>query len=159
MKKLTLSVIAIAVLAASCVSTSGNTNTINAVKFVDVVPDKEWKLSEVYVNGKTTGFNRNSLSSGLTEMYTISFNPELVSGAGAPNRYTAPYTVGKNQTINIALVRATLMASINEPAGLKEHDFFTYIQNAYKWDIVKENLELYSKVENGSLEIRLVFSL
>jgi heat shock protein HslJ len=153
MKGLTLSVIAIAVFAMSCASTNV------PVGFSGSVPDKEWKLTEVYINGRTTGFNRNSLNnSGLPEMYTLRFNSEIVSGAGVPNRYTAPYTVGENKTISIALVRATLMANINEPANLREHDFFNYVQNVYKWDIINEKLELYSKLENGS-EIKLVFSL
>jgi heat shock protein HslJ len=164
MKELTLSLIIAAVLVISCASipAASATDTANfgdmQVGFSMSIPDKDWKLIEVNINGSNTGFRRNSLdSNGLSEVYTLNFNSEIVSGVGAPNRYTAPYTVGENNTISIALVRATLMASIFELAALKEYDFFSYIQNAYKWDIINENLELYSKLENGS-EIKLVFS-
>lgn len=145
---------AIAVLAVSCATT-----TITTTANFSDVPDKEWKLIEVYINGRNTGFNRNSLARGVyPEMYTLSFNAELISGTGAPNRYTAPYTTGENRTIKIALVRATLMAAISENSSLREYDYFSYVQNVYEWNIVNDNLELHSKLENNS-EVRLVFSL
>jgi heat shock protein HslJ len=153
MKKLTLSVIVIVALAMSCTSTADIPGG-----FSGNVPDKEWKLTEVYISGRNTGFNRNTLvSAGAGGMFTLRFDSEVISGTGAPNRYNAPYTAGENKTISIAMVRATLMANINEPSSLREYDFFNYLQNAYKWDIVNNNLELLSRPDGR--EIRLVFSL
>jgi heat shock protein HslJ len=153
MKEFTLSVIIVAVLAMSCTSTAGIPSG-----FSGSVLNKEWKLIEVYISGRNTGFNRNTLvGTGAGEMFTLRFDSEVISGTGAPNRYSAPYTTGENKTISIALVRATLMANINEPSSLKEYDFFNYLQNAYKWDIANNNLELFSRLDGR--EMRLVFSL
>ena len=151
MKRCILSIMISAVVAVSCAS-------VTAAGSSNEIPEKEWKLIEVYVNGRNTGFNRASLNRGGAEMFTLTFKEGMVGGAGAPNRYNAPYTAGENKTVSIALVRATLMASILEPSSLREHDFFNYIQGAYKWNVINNNFELYSKLENGS-EIRLVFSL
>jgi heat shock protein HslJ len=150
MKKLTLAAIIIAVSVISCVST-------NTADFSEV-PDKNWKLVEVYINGRNTGFSRGSLSGNNADIYTLRFDTDMISGTGAPNRYNAPYTVGENKTISIALVRSTLMAAIGELSSLREYDYFIYLQNAYKWNIANDRLEINSKLENGS-EIRLVFSL
>ena len=180
MKKMTLSavllqvmVIAIAILAISCKTTPAipevQEKEVEVVKIIEPitpktvsfseVPDKEWKLIEVYVNERNTGFNRNSpANNNLQDIYTLSFSDEFVSGVGAPNRYSAPYTAGEDRTIIIELVRATLMAPIGELSTLREYDYFGYIQNAYRWDIVNDKLEISSKLENGN-EIRLVFSL
>jgi heat shock protein HslJ len=151
MKK-TVIVMIIAFLAFSCKSAE------KTASFTDV-PDKEWKLIEVHINGKNSGFSRNSISNNaISDIYTLRFNTDMISGTGAPNRYNAPYTVGENRAIKIELVRATLMAAIGELSTLREYDYFGYVQNAYRWNVVNERLELYSKLENGS-EIKLVFSL
>jgi len=118
----------------------------------------EWKLIDVYINGVNTMFNRSSLPAELGNSFTLNFNAELVSGVGAPNRYSAPYTLGDNQTISIMVMRSTLMATFLEPENLSEHDFFTYMQNSYSWKLVNNNMELLSKTRDGG-EVRLVFSL
>jgi len=115
-------------------------------------------LIGVYVNGTDTGFNRNTLPEELRNFFTLNFDGEIVSGTGAPNRYTAPYTVGENQTISIMIMRSTLMASFFQPENITEHEFFTYMQNTHEWKLLNNNMELYSKTENGS-EVRMVFSL
>jgi heat shock protein HslJ len=60
--------------------------------------------------------------------------------------------------MSIKNVAATLMAPIREPEKLKERDFFTYLQNTYRWTISKGNLELSTRGENGA-EAVLVFAL
>ena len=125
---------------------------------VSGIEGNEWKLIEVYLDGKNTRFSRNSLPEELKNFFTLNFNAEHISGVGAPNRYSAPYAKDENRAISIMLIRSTMMASFFQPENLSEHDFFTYMQNAYEWKLVSETLELHSKTENGS-EIRLVFSL
>ena len=118
-----------------------------------------WKLTEVRVNGANTGFNRGDLArDGFGEFFTLNFDAENVSGLGAPNRYSAPYTAGTGGAIKILLVRSTMMAAFREPDKLREHDYFNYVQSAYKWNCVNNNLTLYSKIENGN-EVVLIFSL
>jgi heat shock protein HslJ len=133
---------------------SSGTNAANPSSF----EGHEWKLIAVYINGNNTQFNRNSLSAEMGNFFTLNFSPELVSGVGAPNRYSAPYALGDNQAISIMVMRSTLMATFLEPENLSEHDFFTYMQNSYSWKLANNNLELLSKTRDGD-EVRLVFSL
>ena len=120
---------------------------------------KEWKLIEVRINNRDTGFNRNILiREGFDQFFSLNFDTNNVSGVGAPNRYSAPYTLGNNQSINIMLMRSTMMASFFQPENLTEHEFFTYMQNTYEWRLDSNNLELRSKTDGGD-EVSLVFSL
>jgi heat shock protein HslJ len=146
MKKILLAIL-IGAIMISCSSFSG-------------VQGKDWKLIEIKVNDNSINFDRKTLESdNFGEIFTLKFDKENVSGAGAPNRFSAPYKVGKGNAITIQMVRATLMASIFEPQRVKESDFFAYIQNVSEWNLVdKEKLELTSKNEAGD-KITLVFSL
>jgi len=123
------------------------------------ITGKEWKLIEVCLNNSDTGFNRDILiREGFDQYFTVNFDTDNISGIGAPNRYSAPYTMGDNQSINIMIMRSTMMASFFQPENLTEHEFFTYMQNTHEWKQVNNNLELRSKTADGS-ELRLVFSL
>jgi heat shock protein HslJ len=122
------------------------------------IEGNEWKLIDVYVSGTNINFSRNTLPEELKNFFTVNFDAQIVSGVGAPNRYSAPYTLGDNQTINIMLMRSTMMATFLEPENLSENDFFTYMQNAYSWKLANNNLELLSKTRDGA-DVRLVFSL
>jgi heat shock protein HslJ len=123
------------------------------------VTGKDWKLIEVRIKNVDTGFNRSSLTrSENIEYFTVNFNSEMISGVGAPNRYSAPYKLGDGKNISFLMVRATLMANLFESGKLREHDFFGYIQNTYSWNVVNNNLVLSSKAENGN-EVVMVFSL
>lgn len=123
------------------------------------ITGKNWLLTEVRIDGKNTGFDRGALvRDGFGEYFTLRFDAENISGTGAPNRYSAPYTLGTGGEIDIMLVRATLMAPIREPDKLREHDFFNYVQNSYKWNLTRNNLELNSRIEDGS-EVVLIFTL
>ncbi len=127
-------------------------------KFTDVV-GKEWKLIEVNVNGRDILFDRNTLNSeDAGNIFTFNFDAQNISGVGAPNRYSGPYTLGREQAINMSPVRSTMMAPLKQPEKLRESDFFIYIQNIYKWDLIDTNLELYSKTENNA-DVRMVFAL
>jgi len=138
-------------------NTSDPSSTGTNVASPSTIEGIEWKLIEVYVADRNTLFNRNTLPEEIKNFFTVNFDAQTVSGVGAPNRYSAPYTLGDNQAINIMLIRSTLMATFLEPENLTEHDFFTYMQNAYSWKLANNNLELLSKTQNGS-EVRLVFS-
>jgi heat shock protein HslJ len=124
--------------------------------FADV-SGKEWKLIDVRVNNVSIKFDRNTLvSEGFGEIFTLIFDAERISGVGAPNRYFAPYTLDKNQAISIKTIAGTLMAPLRQPEKLKEQDYFIYLQNTYKWNLVKGNLEFSTKDGNGT-EATLVF--
>jgi len=77
---------------------------------------------------------------------------------GAPNLYSGSYTLGANQAISLNPVSSTSLAPLKQPEKLRETDFFVYLKNVYKWNLVDKNLELYSKAEDDA-EVKMVFSL
>jgi heat shock protein HslJ len=163
MKKQILFVVLVTALVVSCSNNNGervpravDKNSGEKHNFSKIT-EQEWKLTEVHINGNKTQFNRSDLSEFFTDSFTVNFDGQTISGTGAPNLFSAPYTLGKNQTISIMPMRSTLMASLFEPEHLSEHEFFTYLQGANVWKTVNNNLELFSKAENRR-EIRLVFS-
>ena len=118
--------------------------------------NNEWRLTDVYVNNTNIQFSRENQIEAFKDIYTINFDGQTVSGTGAPNRYSAPYTLGDNQSISIMMMRSTLMASIFEPENLTEHVYYSYVQKSYKWELNDRNLVLHSKTEDG-LDVHLVF--
>ena len=121
-------------------------------KFSDVA-NKDWNLVKVHINSKDIDFDRNILKEeGFGEIFTLRFDDgeKRVNGVAAPNRYFSPYTLADKQEITIGAVAGTLMASINQPEKLKEQDYFTYLQNTYKWNLGGGNLELHSKTGDGA---------
>jgi hypothetical protein len=154
MKRIIFVLVILVAIMMSCKSSPA----AGSLVFTDVI-GKNWRLTEYLVIDRGSFLNRHSVTrSGAGESFTLRFDRDLVSGVGTTNRYSAPYNLGEGRTISISTVRSTLMAPIQEPAGLREHDFFVYLQSAYSWNIVGGNLELNSRTEDGR-EIRLVFSL
>jgi heat shock protein HslJ len=123
------------------------------------ITGKDWKLVEVRssVSAGVSRFSRGELAeAGMENAYTLRFNGERLSGMGAPNRYSAPYTQGAGQTLSIGAIAGTLMASFQEPKNLKEREYFGYLENVNKWDFVQDRLQLISR--NGrSEETVLIF--
>jgi heat shock protein HslJ len=126
---------------------------------VNELEGKEWQLTQVRINGVNIGFDRSDIArSGYTTAFTLSFETELLGGVGAPNRYSAPYSLKTGNQITISLIRATLMAPLREMDKLREHDYFSYLQNTASWNFVNNNLELYSKDADGKAVV-LIFSM
>jgi len=154
MKKMIVAAAVITILLAGCNTTAGLTDITDAL-------GKDWKLIEVHVNNRNTEFDRRSLvRDGFGDIFTLNIDAENISGVGAPNRYSAPYTVSEDDplAVSIAVVRSTLMAPIYHPEKLREHEFFVYIQNTYKWGLLNGKLELHSKTAAGA-DVVMVFSL
>jgi len=127
-------------------------------KFSDV-RDKDWKLMEVRAGKDKIIFKRDMLAQETPKnVFTLRFDAERVSGAGCPNRYFAPYTLAEKQAIDIKLIAGTLMAAMFEPEQLKEQEYFAYLKNVKKWNLVKGNLELRSANDEGA-EVVLIFNL
>ena len=128
----------------------------SAPGFTDV-RDKDWKLMEVRT-GKDVIFQRSMLTQeNLNNIYTLRFDMERASGAGCPNRYFSPYALAEKQAINIQPIASTLMLAMYEPEQLKEREFFSYLEKADQWNLVKGNLELRSTNGEGKT-VLLVFS-
>lgn len=147
MRKLIFSIFA-AVALVNCASNS------NVTEF----KGKDWKLVEVWIDNKNIDFNRKDLANEKAgDIFTLKFDEENISGIGAPNRYSAPYTLdGKD--IEVMPLRSTMMASLWQPEKLKEHEFFIYVQNISSWAIVNGKLEFSSKTEDGRT-VKMVFTL
>jgi len=121
------------------------------------VMNRDWNLAEIRTEPENIIIERGKLKEeGFGDIFTLRFDTERVNGVGAPNRYFAPYTPADKQGITIKTVAQTQMLAIREPEKLKEHEFFVYLQNVTKWNLAKENLELYSTGEDGA-EVVLVF--
>jgi len=149
MRKQNLLLVLVIVVIISCSSTP---------KFSDVT-GKDWKLIEVNVNDRVILFDRDTLiNEEAGEIFTFNFDAQNVSGTGAPNRYSGPYTLGANQAISLKPESSTTLAPLRQPEKLRENDFIIYLQNVYKWNLVEKNLELYSKTEDNA-EVKMVFSL
>jgi heat shock protein HslJ len=141
-------------------ATDGASGTGSArVQDFSDVRDKDWKLMEVRAGKDKVIFQRSMLTQeNFKDIYTLRFDAERVNGAGCPNRYFAPYELTEKQAIDIKPIAATLMLALFEPEQLKEREFFAYLENADNWDILRGNLVLRSKNNEGA-EVFLVFSL
>jgi heat shock protein HslJ len=129
---------------------------------ITAITGREWKLIAVRIDNSDAGFNRDPLvREWLGRFFTAVFDAGLVRGTGAPNRYSAPYALGDNQSIKIMVMLSTKMApltdSLFQMENLTEDEFFTYMQNAFEWRLVNNNLELQSKTAGGN-EVTLVFA-
>ncbi|MDR0732379.1 MAG: META domain-containing protein [Treponema sp.] len=123
----------------------------------DLVLGKEWKLIEVRVDNLSTGFSREALGTEFPDFYTLKFQDGTISGRAAPNNYRGPFELGENQGISFNMVAATLMAPLKEPEGLKENEYFKYLEGVYRWDLKGGKLELHGRDEGGKTNV-LVFS-
>jgi heat shock protein HslJ len=158
----------VAVLAVSCGSAPDTPSGASgpAAGF-GAITGKDWKLVEVRssvnasadagADAETSRFSRGELAeAGMENAYTLRFDGERLSGMGAPNRYSAPYTQGAGQTLSIGAIAGTLMASFQEPENLKEREYFDYLENVNKWDFVQGQLRLIARNGRGE-ETVLVF--
>jgi len=131
----------------------------NSAPNFSAVSGKDWKLIEINVNDRVILFDRDALvNEDAGDIFTFNFDAQRISGKGAPNLYSGPYTLSANQAISMNPVSSTRMAPLRQPERLRENDFFVYLNNVYKWNLVDKNLELYSKTEDGA-EVKMVFSL
>jgi len=157
MKKLSvllLTVFVLAIVITSCNSPPPATGW-------EAVAGKEWRLIEVNISDQ---FNRHVLFSRkeLTDdnhrnVFTITFaGDNNLAGVAAPNRYNAPFSLGEAQSISIMPARATQMAAIFQPERLREHDYFTFLHNVYKWDLKDGKLVLNSKAEDER-DVAMIF--
>jgi len=136
-------------------------NTTKPVSSFSGVMGKDWKLIEVQLDGtpfnRIVLYDRNDLKkNNVGGVYTMNFNAEMVSGTGAPNKYSAPYTLGDGNSIKIGVMKSTLMAPIVQPEKLQEQTFYNYMQNVEQWSVEDGKLVLQSKAENGNV-VKLIF--
>ncbi|MDR3275654.1 MAG: META domain-containing protein [Treponema sp.] len=114
---------------------------------------RQWFLAEVITAEGPTAFSREELERlNMGDCFSLEFDAERLSGKGAPNRFTAPYTASGN-TLSISAPVSTLMAPLVEPAGLKERDYFSYLTGDAQWELSEDWLWLYTRDDSGGLVI------
>ena len=146
------------VMVLSCRSGASTKAKETETVFLRDIQGKEWILDEVKTASGTIVMDRKKLETdGMGGVYTITFDTEQVSGMGAPNRFRGPYTRGEGQTLSFGKMAGTLMAAFKEPDGLKEHEYYAYLDAVSRWDLRGDKLELYTKDSSGT-EAVLIFS-
>ena len=125
-----------------------------AAKNADIadIMEKDWFLEEVKTGQSVIRIDRTG---GANAVYTLKFDAERIGGAGAPNRYFAPYTAGEKNSLAFGMIGSTMMASLFERADLKEHEYFAYLGKVCRWDLKNGKLELYSL--DGNAETVLIY--
>jgi hypothetical protein len=122
----------------------------------DAVKGKEWRLSGIRTGSRLLVLDRQKLENeGFAGVFTLIFEDRQVHGRGAPNTFRAPYEQGQNQSLSIGSAAATLMAPLKEPEDFKEGEYFTYLGNAYRWNLANGDLELYTKTRDGEEAVLL----
>jgi heat shock protein HslJ len=109
----------------------------------DEVRGREWVLT-----GIQTG-EGGIISNSSGDDYTMTINEEQIGGRAAPNRYFAPYELGEDQDITISPIAGTLMFSFVEPEGLTESEYFAYLAQVYRWELIDGALEFFTITEDG----------
>jgi len=121
------------------------------------VMHRDWILSEIRTATESVTLDRAaSAAIGFGDIFTIRFEENRVSGVGAPNSFFGPYTLAENRAITLGPMASTLMATFMEPEELTEHQFFTHLNAAVRWDFAEGTLEIHSADEDG-LQTALVF--
>jgi len=166
MKKVSLGgICAIFVLCASCASAPAQAGERGAQSrgsgaLPTTLTGWSWRLAEIRNSAGTVPITRTPPAGfGTTDLsgwFTISFQNGQVSGMGAPNRYSGPYTEGAGQALSIGNLISTKMASFVELKELKEHEYLGYLSRVTRWGIRGGRLELYSTDESRAERI-LVF--
>jgi hypothetical protein len=140
---------------AAAVSGSGNTSgsgqgaESDGANLLKTIVGKEWKLVELRLSNKTVLFDRAKLAAeGAGDIYTMTIDGSKLSGKAAPNRYTTAYLVGPNNSLTLLPVITTLMAAIFEPEGLKEQEYYQYLEKVKSWKLNQKTLELYTTDAN-----------
>jgi heat shock protein HslJ len=79
------------------------------------------------------------------ETYTLVFgNDERLSGMGFPNRYMAPFTMGRDNALTIGVVATTMMMGFLPAPGLDEHEYFAHLAAVNSWSLIDGRLLLHA---------------
>jgi heat shock protein HslJ len=105
----------------------------------------DWNLAEVKSGSATVNIDRTNAQ---REIYSIRFQEDRIRGRGADNIYSAPYTVGANNSLSIRRIASTLMLPMFEMEGFGEHEYFRHLERVYRWEFDNWKLKLYTYDED-----------
>jgi heat shock protein HslJ len=128
-----LSFVLIAVLVAGC---GGNTNAGSSSDDSKSLEGTLWQATEIA--------GVKSVSTKAGESSTAKFSGGKLAGSGAVNTYTAAYTTGPGNTIEIGAPVSTMMAG-PQAAMDQETAYFAAIQKAATYKVDSKSLTLLDK--------------
>jgi heat shock protein HslJ len=141
-------------LTVSCAGGPSPRNT-SSLDFKEI-RGREWLLTALLSPSGNIDLSRQKLETEeMGDYYTLRFDEGRLNGTAAPNRYSAPYAPGDNQTLSIGPSAATLMMGIRTPE-LAEQDYFAFLNRVSRWHYEAGKLELYTFLEDGR-EAVLIF--
>jgi len=115
---------------------------------------KNWYLFEVIIGTNVIRINRDDKPSMI---YTIMFNSERFTGIGAYSRYFGPYSAKKDHSIFFRKLTSTRLGAKYETDIFNESDYFKYIENADRWEMRADKLDIYSSNDDG-VQVILVYN-
>lgn len=133
------------------------TLTKKVVEFKDIM-GKVWHLAQLRAENGDVLFDAANLDREFFgDAYTLQFDSERAAGKAAPNRYTAPYTLGKGKTLAFKPAASTRMMAIRQPEGLGESEFFNLLGKVYAWEMDGEQLVLSALNAEGK-KVDMIFN-
>jgi hypothetical protein len=130
----------------------------NGADFLKPISGKEWKLVELRLSDKIVLLDRAKLKSeGSGDFFTMTLDKSRVSGKAAPNRYSAPYQAGPDNTLTFLPMISTLMATSFDPERLQEREYYQYLAKVKSWKLNQKMLELLTADANNKDAV-LVYS-
>ncbi|GHV84824.1 hypothetical protein AGMMS50230_04320 [Spirochaetia bacterium] len=137
-------------------STNPAQTSSTGANYVSSITGKTWKLLEVRFSEKILVMDRNKLAAdGMGDLFTMTVDTARISGRAAPNRYTAVYQAGANNSLTIQPPTGTRIA-VYDPERLREQEYFRYLTAVKSWKLNQNKLEL-STVDGNNKEVILVF--
>jgi heat shock protein HslJ len=113
----------------------------------------DWNLAEVKSETSTVIIDRTKAQ---REIYSIRFREGRIRGRGADNIYSAPYSLGVNNSLSIQKIACTYMVPIFEMENFRETEFFQYLERVNRWEFHDWKMKLHTQDENG-MEVILEF--
>ena len=149
------------VLFASCAS-AGNISSNDKIQEkadFSILQGKKWELVKVETKSKNIELDRtqmNTMNQG--NMFILAIDNERISGKAAPNNYSGKIINQEGKKITFSQIVSTKMASIADIKNtlLHEDEYFQLLQKTTSWDIINDNLILYT-VNDKNEETKLIY--
>jgi heat shock protein HslJ len=115
-----------------------------------IVKGKTWKLAQAHTHSssgsvKSVKYDASKHDKAKTgDTYTLQFDDKNISGKAAPNRYTAPYSLGEGGVISVKPAASTLMAAVDAAIdGLGEKEYLRILEKISRWEHKENKLFIY----------------
>jgi len=121
-------------------------SAVNTTTFSEV-QGKYWNLTEVRKKSSTINIDRTKAP---LDIYTIKFESDHLTGAGAANSFSAAYAARENHTLSIVGFGRIRDDALYETEKFTEYEYFRHLQRANRWELHDGELDLHTYDENGA---------